>query len=83
MRGPWKRYKIVTYLVIDDCVSDIIRKFRNGLKAFIVSYIARSLDTVRFYLKSILNAIKGTRKKSMGLKNEMLELHTRTSLHVG
>ena len=76
MRGLWKWYRIVTYLVIDDCVSDIIRKFRNSLKAFIVSCTARSLDTVQFYLKFILNAIKGTRKKSMGLKNEMSELHT-------
>ena len=63
MRGLWKWYRIVTYLVIDDCVSDIIREFRNGLKAFIVSCTARSLDTVRLYLKFILNAIKGTRKK--------------------
>ena len=76
MRGLWKWYRIVTHLVIDDCVSDIIRKFRNGLKAFIVSCIARSLDTVRYRLKFILNAIEGTRKKSMGLKNEMSELHT-------
>ena len=69
MRGPRKWYRIVTYLVIDDCVSDIIRKFRNGLKAFIVSCIARSLDAVRYRLKLIPNTIEGTIKKSVGLNN--------------
>ena len=69
MRGLWRWYRIVTYLVIDDCVSDIIREYRNGLNAFIVSYIARSLDAVRYHLKLIPNTIEGTIKKSVGLSN--------------
>ena len=67
MRGPWKWYRIVTYLVIDDGISDIIRKFRNGLNTFIASCIARSLDAVRYRLKLIPNTIEGTIKKSVGL----------------
>ena len=69
MRGPWKWYRIVTYLVIDDGISDIIRKFRNGLNTFIVPCIARSLDAVRYCLKLILNTIEGTIKKSVGLND--------------
>ena len=60
---------IITYPVIDDGISDIIHKFRNGLNTFIVSCIARSLDAVRYRLKLIPNTIEGTIKKSVGLSN--------------
>ena len=71
MRGSWKRHGIVTDLVIDDSISNVIRELRNGLNTFIVSYKACGLDAVRFCLKFILNAIESTRKKSMGLNNEV------------
>ena len=71
MRGSRKGHRIVTDLVIDDSISNVICELRNGLNAFIVSCIARSLDAVRLCLKFILNAIEGTIKKSMGLNNEV------------
>ena len=76
MRGPCKWYRIVTHLVIDDCVSDITHKFRNGLNTFIVSCIVRSLDAVRYHLKLIPNTIEGTIKKSVGLNNGRSEKPT-------
>ena len=60
---------IITDLVIDDGISDIIRKFRNYLNTFIVSCIVRSLDAVRYHLKLTPNTIEGTIKKSVGLNN--------------